>query len=649
MAYFRKYTLTSYDGGPLYDNHPIRPSKWRVDISDDQGNDTLIPYNLLAGANFLELERIDTSDDKNINIIGEQATITYIYTGNQNDPLPGVFFDQDERRFKVEVYQDDNIRGVYYVKPDSGRYPYQHAPYEITLTATDGLAFLKTTDLNVWTDGLIDYRWMSLYEIMMTRGIFQVTEGPIDIHVFNTLEPENASGESFLNDTYVHIEMFYDFNNGPDSVYTMLEKICKQFNLRLFLSNNRIEIHRLADNYNLYDGESYENGNYAVLNANILPRTIGSDINGSDAIPLNLMGTVLMFPAIKKVSYDVLYRSINLLKNFQYYFWDGNTFADWVRFNNDASRVGSGTNSDPFKLRLKYTGNIPPYDNSWMYQDGTLNTAMKIEIGDVVEFSVPVEFNNVNKIQFNIVAIDLISPSPTGINISLDNGGEWVITSGDYGSMIEITRSGKNKFSNVNIRSKPFPSRIGDTILPNVTYWVILRIFSPLDKIDPVIDPDTNYYADLSAIKLGIAKVSARGKNIIDIQNGRFSKENDKEDLFFIDTGIDSLANTIAINNSGTPSESWHAQGGEPRNSEVIATDTNLQQYARSVYGMDATLYSNNINFWNVFSIEGLPNRKFVMTKDRYIVRECTHECSLQEILPETTAETTITYTDITE
>lgn len=646
MAYSKTYTLKAMGGVPLMDSHEIHPAEWTLDILDDQGNSGSVPVTLLAAEEWLELERIDTSDDKAINIIGEQATIKYEYTGLVDVPLPNHFFDADERRFRLEIYQNGTIRGVYYIRQDSCKYQFKAPPYTVTLTAVDGLAFIKTLPWNAYTDaGLLDYRWMSLYEIMIERGLLQIIDDT-EVNVINTIRPENIVGDdSFLNDLYVHSDQFIDFVEGPDDVYTMLEKICRQFYLRLHISQNKIWIERLPDmNQSVIVAENYISG---VLNPLPLPtinRTIGDSTSGNDATIVDGFADLAMFPAIKKVKYSLNYKAINQLSNFDWSNYTGTYFPFWNQDNSEdetPARSGSGTIDDPYVARLPYTTN----ENDYIAQK-TSNQSVFISSGDIIQFVIPYYWANTSHFRV-IIYVD--GASGSGL-IFLNGDGTW-FQSPDGTDGISIDRSGRKRNGNTTIKSVPAPGNVGiDRPLVVRIYYPTKRTYNiPAQDGDFKDDPLSGDYVDISPVSLGISTISSAGRNIIDINNSRVSSEKDSLPYNFIDTGISTISNTIAVSDTGTPSDRWSAAGApaDKQDIERHMADANIDQYARAVYGFEGDLYSNTIDFWHKFTFDVISGKTFIMMTDRYIVPTCTHTCNMQEILPENGAITNYQEFDI--
>ncbi|SKA29746.1 hypothetical protein SAMN04488128_103167 [Chitinophaga eiseniae] len=645
MPYFHTHTLS------FIDNHEIHPVAWRADIWDDEANGGATPIILTPSAEPLVLERVDTSDDKATIIIGQQATLQYEFTGAPDEPLPAHFFDVDERRFRIDVYRADVLYGRYYVKPDSCTYEYKAPPYTVTLTAVDGLSFTKGVKWDAYKGtGLIDYRWMDLYDVLITRGLMQVMEDDMEVNVINTLRPENIGiGGSFLNDLYVHSDMFFDFAKGPDDVYTVLEKVCKQFYLRLFIAQNKIWIIRMPDLLRpAITAENYILGIKNIITLQTARRTIGVSRAAKDATPVDDFANIIMFPAIKKVELSLDYRSLNRLANFDWSVYHdfpgvGTQFQDWPgMIAPDVQQHGSGTKEDPYTAFLQYNSASPGEDFIINFFGGVF---VPPEVGsprpgDIIQLSFKYKFRNVDAFKIRVV---LAGPNP-GQRLYLSSSGDWT-----YGPVadIDIRRSGRKQIGSLEIKSVPIPTKIGE-FETSSQLELQTSIYTPTDP-NTLDAPDSAQGVEIYPIKIGIIPMSSVGRKIIDTNNGRFSKPLEDEKFYFMDTGLNGLANTISVSDTGVPSEKWASETvpADKLDVEQHLADSIIDQYARPVYGWEGNLYSNTIEFWHIFSFDYLFGRQFVQTTDRYIVKTCTHVTNLQEVLPENGADTTYTEFDI--
>lgn len=640
MAYFRKYTAS------FVDIHNIHPAQWRVDILDDQGSASDVPVKLTLADIPLTLERIDTSDDKDTAIIGQQAVFKYVYTGAIGEPTPEEFFDMDERRFKMEVYKNNALDDVFYIKPDGQSYQDKLPPYYVTLTAVDGLAFTKSVPWNAYTDGLLDYRWMNLYEIIMDRGLLLILDDNTGVNVINTLRPENAIGtKTFLNDLYIHSDMFFDFVKGPNMVYDMIEKIMHDLKCRLFISQNQVWIIRTPDlSGTSITAENYINGIYNPMPLPTIFRTIGPNISSNDGTPTNFAANNMSFPAIKQVQYELNYRGINRLTNFIWDQFDGTNFTNWRKQAPlTVTRLGGGSIDDPYRAFLNFVGEQPPENVITLSQGSAGTYDIFSNIGDVYQCSFKYQYYNTSTLNVAIYGIDTV----TGETIALESGGEWQYISGSFPPVFQLGRSGNKPSGSFTFSSKPMPAIIQGHALSGNPFRMFFALYAPsgLNTLDGSAAPGIAIYP----VKLSIYPISSTGRRIIDVNDARFSQVKDTEEFNFMDTGVIQVSNTISVTDIGSPAKNW-ASAQRPSAKEDIEhhmANGTIDQYAVSIRGWESSLRSNTIQFWHIFTMATKPGKRFMQMRDKYEVKGCGHDISLQEILPEGGANTTYSETDI--
>lgn len=625
-TYFNKYYF-EFD-----DIHITSPIRWRVDIMDSQGNTPTEPYLLTAAAQPLITERLDTSDDKFTTIIGRQITASYIYTGDPNEPLPEEFFEADERRYRIEVRKNGVLDGVYYIKPDFSQYPDVHAPFVVQLKAIDGLGYTKGTDFNSYDDtGLLYYQKVPLYEALVTRALNLIFDEGTPVNVLQSLVPNGASpGDHLLFDSYVHLDIFYDFVEGPKSVYDVLYAFCKSFNARIITDQNQIWFIRLQDvNYDSYTIDQYLSDSVVnTLTLSDFVRTAGPNPS-FDSIPTNLAGQNITLPAVKKAEFEVEYKAINILKNFDWRGWDGSDFEDWGNLGLSVDRSGTGTIDDPYQAFIEYNTDV----NDWLIQITDDVDYPRFSVGDTMELELRHLYNNtrVFSISINIFSTDVVNSLH-----ALQSDGNWqpITVLGDPAYRIPISRSGKRVDGSFKLKSVPIPGRAGTNIYANV-------IIHPPNELSDVPDnPDTNGVF-IYPIKLGVIAFSSKGRHITITNNANFSQVKEVEKFTFIDTGEDGLSNTIFTGPSQTPEDGgWESPkpGVNPGDIERHMAIGVIDQYQRSVNSWQGQLYSNSLAFYNPIKLTHKPDKLFVQCADRYDNRNCLHDVTLVEVFKEGTA-----------
>lgn len=632
-TYFNKYYFE------FQDIHVTSPAMWRVDIMDSQGAAPTEPYLLVAATNPLITERIDTSDDKFSHIIGRQVTVSYVYTGNPNEPLPDEFFEADERRYRIEVRKNGVLDGVYYVKPDFSQYPDAVPNFVVQLKAIDGLGYTKGTKFNAYApSGLLHYQKIPLYEALVTRSLSLIFDTGTPINVLQSLVPNGASpGDHLLFDSCIHTDIFYDFVEGPKSVYDVLISICKAFNARIITEQNQIWIIRVQDlNYTSYTVDQYLSD--TIVNTITLPdfvRTAGPNAS-FDSIPINKSAQFIMLPAVKKAEFEVDYKGINQVLNYDWTLWDGTSFTDWEVETNPVTkliigRTGAGTIKNPYKLFIPYPQISTATD---IQQEKPIG---EIFLGDVFDFEMRYIFTNVNSFT---ISICVTNNDSGGVSYRLLQDGSWTFGN-DLAGLLTIGRSGKKREGTLKIKSEPIPVRApgssGDSPGP---FGFRIEIFKPFGP--EVKEPGEPDGVEIYPIKLGIISIPSKGRHITITNAANFSQVKEVEKFTFIDTGEDGVSNTIYTGPSQTPEDGgWISPkpGVNPGDIERHMAIGVIDQYQRSVNSWQGSLYSNSLAFYNVIKLDHKPDKVYMQAADRYNNRDCTHDVTLVEVFQEGTAD----------
>lgn len=641
MSYFKLYT-TSWE-----DNHPTHKAKWRADIWDDESNADIVPLVLTPADNPATLSRPNSGDDKTQpSIVGRQLTLRYVFTGAEGEPSASKFFDVNERRFKIELFKNNVLEGVFYVNPGSSKRRYKAPPYEIELTAVDDISFLKGGNWDAYTDtNFIDYRWMSLYEILIQRGVNKIADIPLPVRVINNLTPENISGDGYLlTDLYLHSDMFIDFVKGPDTIDVVVNKVLQAFPFRLFIESNFIYIVRIADSLSaVVSVEEYDIT--GVPTRKTLPgvrKNVGSSVSAYDAIPVKFDANVINFRATKQLSFNINFKSINVLKNFQWEFFDGSNFEGWDKniaaFNVD--RHGSGTTEDPYTAFLPFVNENSPDDPIYYLSQGSgVTPTIPAKVGASFEVNLKYTFANVTSSYFNLYATDTI----TGDQIALDASGNWIWNNGNFPPPIPLTRSGKTREGNLSLRTQPIPPRIDTHVLSNNVFQFFFGVRTPVGLIDTdgPIEAGIEFYA----IKLGMFTVTGTGREMKAVNTLRVSNDVPLGELYLLDTGSPGLSNTVAVTDTGTAAENWSASPGPVRTLQRYLAQSYVDQYYKAVNAWEGNLFTNSIAFWHIFTFEYLTGL-FCIISYTYDIKYCTYDISLQEVYTDRSAQLTYLETD---
>lgn len=643
MAYFNKYYFE------FTDVHVSTPAKWRVDIMDSEGVIPPEPYLLQASANPLITERIDTSEQKDSYVIGRQITISYEYDSQPTTPLPDEFFEADERRFRVEVRKNGILDGVYYVKPDFSEYDDKIDPFTIQLKAVDGFSYAKAINFNIYDDNdRLFYDKISWYEAIMTRALSEILDPGAKLNILNSLAPTNIEiGVKLLFGTYVHTDIFYDFVKGASNVHDVISAFAKSMYSRVYICKNEVWIVRNQDlTGSTFNIDQYLNDNtVTTISIPGFVSTVGNDATLYNGVRVDNVPKIRMVPAIKSAEFAADYKAINRLVNFDWYdfgnYGVGDQFQFWGRVPGNL-QVGSGTVEDPYRAFFPYNASDPGGEFTQQSVPTSVHPG-PAQYGDVVQLSFRWKVVNVEGFQISV----WIQGSNPGNRAFLDASGSWVP---QVQTFIDIKRTKKKQFGSFDIKSSPIPNKI-DSFGPS-DFDVFVEIYTPTPLTDPAnLDGPDSPGIEIYPIKLGISSSSSVSRISKVVNQARFSQVKDQVPFTFFDSGDLNLSNTIFVKPfiDYEAVSSWDSAkpGVSPADIERHMSRAHIDQYPRSIKSWEGSLYSNSIEFFNVFDIETMPGRRFMQMSDKYNNMTCTHDILLMEVFDEANAEIVYTEYDV--
>ncbi|WP_343702689.1 hypothetical protein [Chitinophaga sp.] len=641
-TYFRKYYIE------FKDRHIIQPATWRVDIMDSQGEVPSEPFRLIASDNPLITERLETDDNKANYIIGRQITLAYEYTGSPNEPLPEDFFESDERRWRVEVRKNGVLDGVYYIRPDYSQRTVKYPPITVTLKAVDGLSYAKAVPFSMADEsGLLLYDKISSYEAIMTRALGLILDAGTPLNVICSLTPENMEpGKQLFNGTFIHTDIFYDFVKGASTVHEVLTAYCKAFYARCFIAHNQVWFVRMQD----LTGDTFTAEQYAAEGAVTdvaLPgfvRTAGPDPALYDGLPIDEDPELVMVPAIKKQEHEVQYKGINRLLNYDWHAWDGSAFDNWTvepTFPLIVGRTGAGTQDNPYKLFIPYP-QLPTATDIQQQQP-----VGGIFLGDTFDLELKYRFTNVKAFR---ISISVTNNDIGGVSFRLMPDGSWIVGNSLAG-LFTVTRGGRKREGTLKIKSNPIPIRVEGTANDQTgPFGLRVEFFAPFSPEE--MEPGEPAGVEIYPIKLGVYSIPSKGRHLTATNGADFSRVIEEPDKFtFIDTGDDGVSNSIFTGAAKEPVNGWMSTkpGVAADDIERHMARAHIDQYRRSLYTWDGSLYSNSLEYFNPIELAGLPGKRFMQMRDTYVNITCTHTCSLMEIMEEGSAAVDIVEYDIEE
>lgn len=635
MAYALKYRME------FKDIHSTHPAAWRIDISERDAVDTGITMLTPMGSSPLILDYQNSKESKTSYIIGREATLSYVYSRLPGEPLPDVFFDSvDERKFRMDVYVNNKLEGVFWIKSDGGGYPYTSPSFAVSISAVDGFAFAKTTLLDMYLDGRVVYEYQTLAKII-SDAVYKVLEPGTPIYIINTLRPKDITAPgNFWTVVKSHTELFFSFTEGPISVYKLLEIFAAQFYGRFFMSEGVLWFIRTEDIYDDVVSVYTINGDPITLPAGIV-----QSINPNTFPAVENTPNVNGIKGLKQQQLTINYRSINQLVNFDWHEW-----APLVGFNSwfgseSLMRGGTGVLEDPYTAIL-------PFGNKTLtaaISQFTVNTGPRYFYpSDIVEVAFKYTYSNMRAFDIILVAVPTNGTNPQH---AMDASGTWVNIEGKLIDelRINLVRSGRKQQGSFEVRSQPIPSLVGQCTLWFWIVWPYERSYHIPKQDGDIIDVPPGIGLEgvfIEPVKIGVISSQSIGTDIKIRNKANYSGIGDDETINYSDMGDTHVANTLLLN--ATPIENWESTKPDitPYVIERHSAQSRIDGYAKSIKSFEGNVYSNTFRFYNTLKIDGLPGKKFMVLRDKYNVFTCMHSIVVEEVLPEQYAQTVYTQID---
>jgi len=214
----------------------------RVDIIQDSYVGDIIP--IIGIENQACVIRYDVGDDPYDPIANSMAEIGFF---NQGQVDLQELRNAGDRDFRVRFYINGAVKWIGFVVPDGITQELRAFPYDVTITATDGLKLLDGLDYshNNLTGGrcILNYYRQILFADS-NLGL------PLPIRWVNTLECDEYPGEDMLSGSVEWAptgEGFTDYNGNTKSGLYILEEMTRSMQSRLYQSNGYWVIERIND------------------------------------------------------------------------------------------------------------------------------------------------------------------------------------------------------------------------------------------------------------------------------------------------------------------------------------------------------------------------------------------------------------------
>lgn len=262
---------------------------WRIDISNANYTDNPIS---VRGAGQVCLITHDTGgDDQYLPIMNSSAIINLINVSGEIDLLE--IQQAQDQDFYVDIYRSGELEWKGYLIPDNVQINFRPYPYDIQLTATDGLSLLESIDLSI--DNLpappggsvrCPLNWLRICLFRSQNlGIMLPIRWVIGLEKYYAISSarDPLSGETpwALDGDDVYKENYFDDKGNPVRVVRdlryIVEGLVKAFGCTLFQSNGVWWVVRKND-------IAFDNG---VVSYKECPATLGEFTIGSGEVDVN--------------------------------------------------------------------------------------------------------------------------------------------------------------------------------------------------------------------------------------------------------------------------------------------------------------------------------------------------------------------------
>lgn len=221
--------------------------QWRIDILHDDFVDDPI---VLRGVRDQScVITYNNSDDPYQAIVNSTASISII---KHDAGLIDIreLQEAEDKDFKVEVYREESLYWTGFIIPDGIQESFQSLPFDVKITATDGLKLLSDIDftgLNNWPmpDGVEVWSPLAFVrELFVKLGLL------LPIRWVNTLECLAFPGEDSFAGSVVWSPQgmgYTDYNGNYKSCMYVLEGLLMSHQMRIYQSEGRWKLERIND------------------------------------------------------------------------------------------------------------------------------------------------------------------------------------------------------------------------------------------------------------------------------------------------------------------------------------------------------------------------------------------------------------------
>lgn len=630
----------------------------------------------------------NSNEDKTEAICPSSLSINIYYDGETFSVLE--FANAAERDWKIELYKNGELDWQGWLLPDELQDLYADPNYPIQLIATDGLLSLKGTpfgDINIsYIDGSGITRLVQLFGLRTFRYLFKICLEQLGYDYGDTIILSSLCYKSYESLQWkfyaTWIDLFYDENGIARDTFSVFETLLKGMHLQIFQNKGRFIIWDINDIYYRNNSvlatrfaQSIIEFDSAFDNINYTPTYPGNATVGYNRPirPINPQQTLNYDKAFNQCEASVDFSLLSLFypnPSFEFNAVEGQVpylmeatanMSAFSHYDPPTAIIGSGAYIGEWELRtvgltlfLKEGGG--PFGGSIVIQAGTdiffsRDGYRSVLYGDVID-----QPNKKLNLSFvwrpqkysedeNVVpriAIYFIADGTGQLYIYSFaakggyNGTGWYIPDHDFGFVFLNQRiTDYIAWNSFSLTTDKFPeSGIG-------TVGVYIGTPIHVDEEDMTSNRTIDYdqltitQSDANDIynfqkgeKHNITNVTSYAKSEkknVDIE--LFTFPNNKRIAGNVGYGDDYLTSKIT--------NEWFFQlSTEQRPDRLPANIIKriAKNYQRPMYKWQGDIYSDNINMYTVFAIDGLPNRVFIAFTIEMDLRNCTGNVVLIEV-----------------
>ena len=229
MAWITKYRTEFTD---------LLAKDWKVDIEEDAWGGAITT--MQATGDPLRIQHLAPSDDLYEGLIKGSIAELNIYSATNFQWA--ALYSTEDMQYRVSIYYDAVLNWRGYITSDNYFEPYDTAPYQVTITATDGLGMLKEY-IYKYTTAVVDDtyyngRRLASQIILDILGKIGITTFEEYVNIY--AEGMNTgTGDSPFDQLSIDVDVFKDMY-----CYDVLTEILKPFNACIRMVNGIYVIYR---------------------------------------------------------------------------------------------------------------------------------------------------------------------------------------------------------------------------------------------------------------------------------------------------------------------------------------------------------------------------------------------------------------------